>query len=174
MDFGCGGGYLLKYLDCKKKVGIEINPTAIAEAQKNGVEIFQSVDDVPAAYADVVISHHALEHTENPLKELQGLHRILRAGGKAVIIVPCESIKWKYRKNDLDHHLFTWSPMCMGNLMTAAGFNVIESKPNYDRWFKPFRSTVIKLAGMKCYNFLCYLYGHFGPLTEVKVIAEKM
>ena len=34
LDFGCGGGYLLKFLDCKKKVGIEINPTAIAEALK--------------------------------------------------------------------------------------------------------------------------------------------
>ena len=173
LDFGCGGGYLLKFLNCKKKAGIEINPTAASEAKKNGVEIFQSVDDVPEEYADVVISNHALEHTENPLKELQGLHKILRTGGKAVIIVPCESIKWKYRKNDLDHHLYTWSPMCIGNLMTVAGFNVIESKRYYDRWIRPFRSTIIKLAGWKCYQLLCSLYGHFGPLSEVRVIAEK-
>jgi len=174
LDFGCGGGYLFKFLKCKKKAGIEINPIAAVAAKNNGVEIFQSVDDVPEEYADVVISNHALEHTENPMKELQGLHNILRTGGKAIIIVPCESIRWKYRKNDLDRHLFTWSPMCIGNLMKAAGFNVLESRPYYGRWFRPFRSTIIKLAGWKFYQFLCKIYGHFGPISEVRVVAEKI
>ena len=47
LDFGCGGGYLLKNLDCKKRCGVEINPAAAATARKNGVEIYDSVDDIP-------------------------------------------------------------------------------------------------------------------------------
>ena len=40
LDFGCGGGYLLSGLDCDKKYGIEINPPAIEEAKKNGIEVY--------------------------------------------------------------------------------------------------------------------------------------
>ncbi len=28
LDFGCGGGFVLNTLNCKKRVGIEINPHA--------------------------------------------------------------------------------------------------------------------------------------------------
>ena len=34
LDFGCGGGYLLKNIDCLNKHGIEINETAIEIAKK--------------------------------------------------------------------------------------------------------------------------------------------
>ena len=35
LDFGCGGGYLLDKINCKKKFGVEINNIAIKEAEKN-------------------------------------------------------------------------------------------------------------------------------------------
>ncbi len=63
LDFGCGGGYLLKNISCKKKVGVEVNPSAVEIAKKNGVEVFGSVREVPDTYVDVVISNNALEHT---------------------------------------------------------------------------------------------------------------
>lgn len=34
LDFGCGGGFLLKNLNCKKKFGIEINIPALENAKK--------------------------------------------------------------------------------------------------------------------------------------------
>ncbi len=173
VDFGCGGGFLLSNLDCKERVGIEINPTAAAMARENGVKTYQFVEEVPDEFTDVVISVHALEHTYNPLKQLQGLHRILKKGGKAVIIVPCESIKWKYKDNDVDQHLYTWSPMCIGNLMKLAGFEVHESKPCPCRWFRPFRDPFIKMFGYKAYFNICRVYGHFGPLSQIKVVASK-
>ena len=42
MDFGCGGGYLLKELICKEKHGVEINPAAAKESRKNKIKIFKS------------------------------------------------------------------------------------------------------------------------------------
>ena len=54
LDFGCGGGFLLKGIDCKRRVGIEINPSAIDTAENNGVEVYRNVDDVPDEYADVI------------------------------------------------------------------------------------------------------------------------
>ena len=173
VDFGCGGGYLLKNLNCKRKIGIEINSTAKVVAEENGIEVYTSSSDLPSDFADVIISNHVLEHTECPLNELKGLFRILRKGGEFVIIVPCESIKWKYKRNEPDHHLYTWSPMCIGNLLTAAGFKVIESKPYYDRYISHFRNTIIKFFGLDFYRFLCHIFGLFGPLFNVKVIAVK-
>jgi len=68
LDFGCGGGFLLKNLTCRKKVGVEVNPSAKETAGKNGLEVFGSVAEVPDNYVDIIISHHALEHTLQPLK----------------------------------------------------------------------------------------------------------
>jgi len=36
LDFGCGGGFLLRSMKCSKKVGVEINPSAVETARKNG------------------------------------------------------------------------------------------------------------------------------------------
>ncbi|MFT4073540.1 MAG: class I SAM-dependent methyltransferase [Dysgonamonadaceae bacterium] len=173
LDFGCGGGFVLNNLNCKEKIGIEINPVAAAVAHENGVKVYRTVDELPDDFADVVISVHVLEHTHNPLSELKGLFRILKKGGRAVIIVPCESIKWKYKDNDIDQHLYTWSPLCIGNLMKLAGFEVSESKPCPCRWFRPFRDSFIKMFGYGSYFRLCKIYGHFGPLSQIRVVASK-
>jgi len=37
VDFGCGGGYLLKNLQCKQKIGVEINDAACKTAQENRI-----------------------------------------------------------------------------------------------------------------------------------------
>jgi SAM-dependent methyltransferase len=174
LDFGCGGGFLLKNLNCKKRVGVEINPVAAEVARENGLEVYFSLDEVPDNYVDCIISCHALEHTFYPLKEMQNLYNKLRRGGKAIIVVPCEGIRWKFKKDDVDQHLYTWSPMSIGNLMTLAGFNIIESKPYYHGWITFLRPVIIKLVGWKGYHFCCKLRGYLSrSLHQIRVIATK-
>ena len=173
LDFGCGGGFLLKNLNCKKRIGVEINPNAASLARENGVEIFMSIEEVPENLVDVIISFHALEHTHNPLNELQGLYKALKKGGKIVMVVPCESIRRKFKKDDIDQHLFTWSPMNIGNIMTLVGFEVSEVKPYYYQWIVSKRPIIVKLFGWKVYHFCCKLYGYLGPIYQVKIVAFK-
>ena len=173
LDFGCGGGFLLKNLQCKKRIGIEINESAAMVARENGIEVHSSIEDIDENSVDTIISFHALEHTHNPLKEMQGLYKALKKGGKAIIVIPCESIKWKFIKDNVDQHLYTWSPMCIGNLMTLAGFNISEAKPYYYQWIVSKRPIIVKLFGWKGYHFCCKLYGYLGPIYQVKVIATK-
>ena len=72
LDFGCGGGYLLGNLSCKKKIGVEINPVARKEARKNkNLEIHSSIKLLKNGMVDKVISNHALEHTKRPIDELE-------------------------------------------------------------------------------------------------------
>jgi len=174
LDFGCGGGFLLRGMNCNKKVGVEVNPSASETAKKNGVEVYQSVEDIPDEYVDVIISDNALEHTLRPLDELTSLHRKLKHGGKVVFVVPCESISFNYKPNDINHHLYSWGPMCLGNLFTEAGFSLIESKPYRHRW-PPKYDLIAKLAGRRLFNLACHIYGRLPhKLTEVRAVGEKL
>ncbi len=174
LDFGCGGGYLLKTIQCQKKVGVEINPNAAAIAKKNGVEIYLRVEDLPDDYVDVIISDNALEHTLNPLQELKALYRKLRKGGKIIVVVPCESISYTYKPNDINHHLYSWSPMCLGNLFTEAGYSLIESKPYIHKW-PPNYQLIAKYGGRGLFEILCRIYGRIDrSWFQVKAVAEKI
>lgn len=134
LDFGCGGGFLLDGLNVKKKVGVEINPEAMKSAKSKGIEVYSDVDKVLDDYVDKIISNNALEHTLRPLDELKSLYKKLKKGGMIIFVVPCESITYEYKPNDINHHLYSWSPMCLGNLFTEAGFELIESKPYIHKW----------------------------------------
>jgi SAM-dependent methyltransferase len=173
LDFGCGGGFLLKNLACRKRVGVEVNPSAVETARANGVEVFTRVDDVPDEYVDVIISNNALEHTLQPLAELKSLHRKLAPGGKIVFVVPCESIAYRYRPNDVNHHLYSWSPMCIGNLFTEAGFCVIESRSYIHKWPPKYR-LIARLGGRPLFDLACRIYGRLErSWYQVRVVAEK-
>jgi SAM-dependent methyltransferase len=173
LDFGCGGGFLLKNLPCSKRVGVELNPTAAETAKKNGIEVYRTVEEVPDGYVDVVISNNALEHTLYPLQELKALHKKLRVGGRIVFVVPCESISYAYQPNDVNRHLYSWSPMGIGNLFTEAGFTVIESKPYIHKWPRGYR-FIAKICGRRLFDVVCRVYGRIERTWfQVRVVAEK-
>lgn len=131
LDFGCGTGDILKNLPCSRCLGVEINEPSLKIAKEQGIETFTRIDQVPDEVSDVVISHHALEHIEDPIGTLKGLKSKLKPGGIAVIVVPAENPNSKtnrsFKCSDINKHLFSWTPLTIGNLMTAAGFQVIDS-----------------------------------------------
>ncbi|MGO9136844.1 MAG: class I SAM-dependent methyltransferase [Syntrophales bacterium] len=180
LDFGCGGGFLLRNLNCDKKVGIEVNESAADIAKNNGIEVFRSVAEVPDDYVDVIISDNSLEHTLQPLEELKSLYRKLQVGGKIIFVVTCEPIGCSYKPNDINHHLFSWSPMCIGNLFTEAGFSVIESKAYIHKWprikyiWPSAYKVIAKLGGRRLFEIACHIYGRIErSWFQVRVIAEK-
>lgn len=173
IDFGCGGGYLLKNIKCAGKIGIDIDDEALKVARRNGITAFKTVDEVEDNWADVIISDNALEHTQNPLSELKGLNKKLKKGGKIVFVVPCESISYKYKPNDINHHLYSWSPMTIGNLFDEAGFKVIEVKPYLHKWPPKYR-LIYKLFGKRLFNIFCKIYARIeNSWHQVRIIAEK-
>ena len=73
LDFGCGGGYLLKNLVCLDKHGLEINENAIHEAKKNLDKVFNNINLLSLNSYDKIISNNTLQHCENPFLELINL-----------------------------------------------------------------------------------------------------
>lgn len=173
VDFGCGGGYVLANLECLDRVGIEINPIARANCERLGVPVVADCEDVSDGWADVVISNHALEHVSNPLEVLVNLRRKMRPGAMIVFVVPCESVKTNYCPNNRDFHLFTWSPMNLGNLFHSAGFDVLESRRLLHRWV-PKPQFVQRLVGWNLFHRGSQLYGTlFTRLSQVRIVARN-
>ena len=173
LDFGCGGGYLLNNIQCKIKLGIEINPSAIQQAQKFGINVYNKIDLIENNSIDVIISNSALEHVERPLDILKLLRTKLKNGGTIIFTVPCESIYYNYKKDNIDRHLYTWSPMNLGNLFDEAGFNVIESKPYRHKWF-PKAMKVGRYMGRNLFDFSCSIYDRVRRYSsQVRIIAKK-
>jgi SAM-dependent methyltransferase len=172
MDFGCGGGFLLKSIDCKGKIGIEINDAARENIDNFKIKSFKYVQDAPDNWADCIISNHALEHVPDPLNQISLLREKLKTNGKIIFVVPCDS--YKYKPNDRHFHLFCWSPMTLGNLFTEAGYKVLESKVFIHRW-PPFYYEITKIFGKRIFNLICIIYGYIRRHScyQVRVIAEK-
>jgi SAM-dependent methyltransferase len=172
LDFGCGGGFLLDGLNVKKKIGIEINPDAIKSAKSKDIEVYNDTDKVPNNYVDKIISNNALEHTLRPLDELKSLYNKLKKGGMIVFVVPCESITYEYKPNNINHHLYSWSPMCLGNLFTEAGFELIESKSYIHKW--PPDYIEIAKKGREFFEEACREYGKVETSWfQVRAIGKK-
>ena len=145
VDFGCGTGWLLACLEAGGKLGIEPNPAARHVAESLGVPTVATPAEVADEHADVVVSNHALEHSRSPYEELRELLRILRPGGTLVIGLPADDWRTQRRPDpaNVDHHLYTWTPLLLSNLLSEAGFEVAEARvftylqPYYNEWLFP-------------------------------------
>jgi SAM-dependent methyltransferase len=172
LDFGCGGGYLLAQLECSRRIGVEINPTARATALAQGLEVVGDIREIPIVPVDVVISSHALEHTLQPYEILCSLRNVLRSGGRLVMVTPFERNS-PWRVGDINQHLYTWSPMNMGNLITVAGFRIETSEIIYHR-FPPKAHLFRKVLGVRAFHGLCLLWGRLSrSVVQVRVVAVK-
>ena len=157
IDFGCGGGFILKSIDCFEKKGIEINETAREYARSvNNIDAYSSISEIEDEWANVIISNHALEHTHNPLQILNDLKSKLKKNGLIIIVVPQE-FKNKYKANDINQHLYTWTPQLLGNLIKLAGLEVVSSKTLVYDW-PPFYNIIYKLFGKSIFNISSILY----------------
>lgn len=173
LDFGCGGGSLLKSLPAETRIGVEINPVARAHAEKLGVRVVSSLDEIASASIDAVVSNHALEHVEAPLSVLRGVHRVLKPGGLAVVVVPSDRAHFPFKKVDQDFHLYSWSAGNLGNLARAAGLTVDRAEELVHRW-PPGWHVIRRIGGRHVFNLACGLWGRIRrSRSQVRIVARK-
>lgn len=78
----------------------------------------------PDACFDAAINIVTLEHVKEPLAALRELHRTLKAGGRALIIVPHE---WEVHQSP--HDFFRYTRHGMAYLFESAGFGEYSIEP---------------------------------------------
>lgn len=132
LDFGCGTGGILEQFQCERRIGIEVNEKSVGYAREKGIEVHANLEEIDDQCVTACISHHALEHVQRPYEILVKLRRVLKKNGRLILITPAEHPSRcghaQYSDSDLDQHLYCWNGRTLGNLVTTAGFKVLQSK----------------------------------------------
>jgi SAM-dependent methyltransferase len=172
VDFGCGIGALLDRLPAASRIGVEVSEAARREAQARGLQVVSSTSDLEDESADVVISNHALEHTLAPLDELRGLRRVLRSGGRLVLWLPVDDWRAQRRpRPDPNHHLYTWTPLLLANLLEEAGFTVEQCRVVTHAW-PPFTAFFARLP-RSLFDLVARFWSAVRRRRQVMAVARK-
>lgn len=141
LDFGCANGSLAMALKPKIRriVGLEVNEHSRRLAEGQGLEVYSSLDDLPKGQLfDKIISNHVLEHIPNVFGVLSILREHLKINGQLIVIVPIEDFREKrnliWRENEYNRHLYTWTPLLFGNLLSEAGFTPLRLEVITQAW----------------------------------------
>jgi SAM-dependent methyltransferase len=160
LDFGCGGGFLLKNLHCARRIGVEINPYAREHAVGLGIECYADLAEIPDGVADIAVSDHALEHVPFPIGALRQLSPKLKPGGLLALCVPIDN--WRHHRRydpvDENHHLHTWTVQLLGNTLVEAGYEILDLRVRTHAW--PGRWTVACYGRLPLwlFDFVCWAY----------------
>jgi SAM-dependent methyltransferase len=138
LDFGCGRGALgavARELGLEA-VGIERDPRARSTASRDGMQVFESTDDLvarePGARFDVITLWQVIEHLREPWTELVALRKLLTAGGRLVVATPNSAcLKAKLQGADWENfanptHLYYFTGASLRSVLGSSGFQNVE------------------------------------------------
>jgi SAM-dependent methyltransferase len=125
LDAGAGEGRYRRFFEHTRYTAVDlaIGDTAWDYQQ---LDAFADLTDLPFRDAsfDAVINIVTLEHVREPGRVLYELHRVLKAGGRLLLVTPHE---WEEHQQPHDYYRYT--RYGLEYLLTRAGFNTIEIEP---------------------------------------------
>ncbi|MGA1236875.1 MAG: methyltransferase domain-containing protein [Limisphaerales bacterium] len=139
LEYGVGYGWNLAALPCQKRLGYDIAESVAQQAREHGIQFFHNEHDIPQHTAHILLCHHVLEHLLHPTATLQRFKQWLAPQGQLLLIVPWEREKnlQRYQPNEPNHHLYSWSPQSLGNLLADCNYTVHHATAltyGYDRF----------------------------------------
>lgn len=165
LDFGSGpGGFLIKAKTTASSVaGIEVEKRLKEHYQKNGIDLYSSIDEVNTQY-DIITLFHVLEHLSDPISTLISLSKKLNNKGKIIIEVPSsnDALLLLYQSEQFSRftywspHLFLFNRKTLATVAEKSRLKVISTK-NIQRY--PLSNHLYWLAyglpgGHKEWSFL--------------------
>jgi SAM-dependent methyltransferase len=175
LEYGVGYGWNLAALPCQRRLGFDIADGVESQVRQHGIEFFPEEQLLPPESADVILCYHTLEHVLHPPATLEALRRWLRPAGRVVIFVPWERERRlaRFRPGEPNHHLYTWSPQSLGNLVEDCGYQVSLAGAGvygYDR-FASLWANRLRL-GEAGFKTLRKLLQGLRPLRESYAVAS--
>ena len=174
LEFGGALGYnLLEAVKYNRVVMIEPSPIGRKIAQTSGIVTYCDIQEMNTDKEhlfDVILCRHVLEHVHNPLIVLENFKSLLKPEGTLILILPCEK-QLKPVKNEIDFHLYCWTPRTANNLLCSAGFNNTKWKYNYFTG-KRLYYLVYQILGGKAYYWCIKLTGKIFNAKEMVFITQ--
>jgi len=144
VDVGCGEGITLEHL--KKRLpdsnifGIDVLDENISICKAHNIDARKgdvyNLSEIVAGSIDAVIFMEVIEHLERPELAIKEIHRVLRKGGKVIMVFPNDiifkisrilTLKFKEAFYDAGHKK-QWTPNSMIDIIKSCGFNIIDVK----------------------------------------------
>ncbi len=134
LDVGCGRGDLLALARARgwQVCGLELSPQAAREARReHGLDVrVGTVESHAGALGrfDAVICTDVIEHVASPRRFVQGLHRLVRPGGHAIVETPNWGSAWRRLGGPAwlglnRFHIYLFNAHNLRRLMTVCGFH---------------------------------------------------
>jgi len=169
MDYGCGTGEFLGYVQKQGRTVIGVEPSDFARnqaVQNHQLEVL-SVSDFSSfsgSKVSIISLWHVLEHVPNLHETLQKFHSILNEKGHLVIAVPnCSSLDAQiygplWAGYDVPRHLWHFTPTTIQQLVESEGFQLLKMKGMpFDSYYVSLLSEKYKTGKMK--PFKAFLNG---------------
>ncbi|MCM8757679.1 MAG: class I SAM-dependent methyltransferase [Candidatus Omnitrophica bacterium] len=135
LDLGAGYCSFINNIKAKRKIAVDLNPDVRKFADSNvEVIIGSSVDmhQIDSESIDVVFTSNFLEHLskEDIVKTLKEVYRVLKKGGKFLIIQP--NIRYCYRDYwQFFDHISPLDDRSLVEILETNGFKIFECRPKF-------------------------------------------
>ncbi len=176
VEFGVGHGWNLAALECRERVGVDVGAHVAPIVREHGIRFVEHPEELRSGSADVLICHHVLEHVPDPAATLAELHRILSPTGRLLLFVPYETERRfrRYTTDEPDHHLFSWTPQSLGNLVHDCGFSVDSAGLGEFGYDRIAAAWACRLGlGELGFRLLRRLALAVRPAREVRIVATN-
>src|SRR3990172_1001281 len=177
LDFGCGNGSLAKALEphVNSIEGLEVNSRPRDLAISQNLVVYDQISNLPdGKLYDAIISNHVLEHIPNVIATLKILRGHMQPDGIFIILLPIEDFRTarnkRWRSNDPDHHLHTWTPLLFGNTLQEAGLEPIKLSVITHTW----TPKLFFLGDTWFQQLACYILSMLLKRRQLLAVAVKM
>jgi SAM-dependent methyltransferase len=176
LDLGAGSCEFINAARCAVKIAVDLNPETKRYANPDVTIVLSSSDNLSAIgdeSVDVVFTSNLFEHLPTKhvlLRSLQECHRLLRPGGRLLVLMPnlryLTGRYWDY----FDHHL-PLTHVSLQEGLNLAGFRCDEVVPR----FLPY---TVKDSPVKLRPWLVHAYLRLRPMwpllgRQMFVVASK-
>ena len=157
----------------QKKIGIDPNPLARNYCKLElKIDCFESLSSIESKSIDIIISNYFFEHCERPFDIIKDLYSKLKKGGMIIIVVLLDTHRYKFIKEDVNKHLYSFSPMNIWNHLLLNNFVDIKTRIINHRW-PSFYVEIQKLFGWNIFHFLSKIYAHIIPRSQQTIAIGK-
>lgn len=176
LDFGCGTGELVQYLNTKgyNAVGYEPNRNALSILKERGTPQIKNIQQIENQY-DIITLFHVLEHLREPIETINLLKKHLTINGLLIIALPNHS-SWDaahyqqfWAAYDVPRHLWHYNKEGIKQLLNQLDFKLIkQSGQPFDPYFISLLSEQYKKSKFPFSKALIK-----GSISNIKALYNK-